>query len=129
MKKLHPTTQYKKDYKRFRNNPNKLKKLMAVLNMLQSETQIPSDYYPHMLTGNYAGYMECHIEGDFLLIWFDPDTDQIDLVRLGSHSNYSDNNPIIQFNSGNVFYVHNLTASNRKLWTFLSAKTLFRLKK
>ncbi len=86
MKKLHPTTQYKKDYKRFRNNPNKLKKLMTVLNMLQSETQIPSEYYPHMLTGNYAGYMECHIEGDFLLIWFDPDTDQIDLVRLGSHS-------------------------------------------
>lgn len=37
MKKLHPTTQYKKDYKRFRNNPNKLKKLMTVLNMLQSE--------------------------------------------------------------------------------------------
>ena len=43
---------------------------MAVLNMLQSETQIPSEYYPHMLTGNYARYMECHIEGDFLLIWF-----------------------------------------------------------
>lgn len=86
MKKLHTTTQYKKDYKRFRNNPNKLKKLMTVLNMLQAETQIPSEYYPHMLTGNYVGYMECHIEGDFLLIWFDPDTDQIDLVRLGSHS-------------------------------------------
>ena len=86
MKKLHPTTQYKKDYKRFRNNPNKLKKLMTILSMLQSETQIPSEYYPHMLTGNYDGYMECHIEGDFLLIWFDPDTDQIDLVRLGSHS-------------------------------------------
>lgn len=86
MKKLHPTTQYKKDYKRFRNNPNKLKKLMTVLNMLQSETPIPSEYYPHMLTGSYARYMECHIEGDFLLIWFDPDTDQIDPVRLGSHS-------------------------------------------
>ena len=38
------------------------------------------------LTGNYAGHMECHIEGDFLLIWFDPDTDEINLVRLGSHS-------------------------------------------
>ncbi len=86
MKKLHPTTQYKKDYKRFRNNPNKLKKLMTVLNMLQSEIKIPPEYYPHMLSGNYAGYMECHIEGDFLLIWFDHDTDQIDLVRLGSHS-------------------------------------------
>ena len=30
--------------------------------------------------------MECRIEGDFLLIWFDYDNDQIDLVRLGSHS-------------------------------------------
>ena len=30
--------------------------------------------------------MECHIEGDFLLIWFDPHFDIINLVRLGSHS-------------------------------------------
>lgn len=87
MKKLHPTTQYKKDYKRFRNNPKKIEKLMLILNMLQSETPVPAEYCPHMLTGNYAGYMECHIKGDFLLIWFDRETDQIDLVRLGSHSN------------------------------------------
>ena len=87
MKKLHPTTQYKKDYKRFRNNPKKIEKLMPILNMLQSETPVPAEYCPHMLTGNYAGYMECHVEGDFLLIWFDRETDQIDLVRLGSHSN------------------------------------------
>lgn len=39
-----------------------------------------------MLTGNYRGYMECHIEGDFLLIRYDPQADYIDLVRLGSHS-------------------------------------------
>jgi mRNA interferase YafQ len=44
-----------------------------------------------MLAGNYAGYMECHIESDFLLIWFDPDTDSIDLVRLGSHSELFEN--------------------------------------
>lgn len=54
--------------------------------MLQNEIPIPAKNRPHMLTGNYAGYMECHIEGDFLLIWFDPETDQIDLIRLGSHS-------------------------------------------
>lgn len=35
---------------------------------------------------NYKGCMECHIQGDFLLIWFDPNTDIIELVRLGSHS-------------------------------------------
>ena len=61
-------------------------KLLAILNLLHSEPPIPAEYYPHMLTGNYAGFMECHIEGDFLLIWFDHDTDQIDLIRLGSHS-------------------------------------------
>ena len=59
---------------------------MVILSMLQSEIPIPAEYYPHLLSGNYAGFMECHIEGDFLLIWFDREADQIDLVRLGSHS-------------------------------------------
>lgn len=86
MKILHPTTQYKKDYKRFRNNPKKLQKLFDILKRLEQEEPIPSEYSPHMLVGNYAGYMECHIEGDFLLIWFDRDSNQIDLIRLGSHS-------------------------------------------
>ncbi len=86
MKTLHPTTQYKKDYKRFRNNPVKVKKLMTVLRWLQDERPIPSEYKPHVLSDDYAGCMECHIEGDFLLVWFDPQTNQIDLIRLGSHS-------------------------------------------
>lgn len=86
MKKLKPTTKYKKDYKRFRNNPKKLEKLFDILQKLEHEIPIPEEYDPHMLTGSYNGHMECHIEGDFLLIWFDPDTDEIDLVRLGSHS-------------------------------------------
>lgn len=30
--------------------------------------------------------MECHIQGDFLLIWIDRTTNDIDLLRLGSHS-------------------------------------------
>ena len=86
MKKLKASSQYKKDYKRFRNQPKKLQKLVTVLNLLQNESPIPEEHKPHMLTGNYSGFMECHIEGDFLLIWFDPETDEIDLVRLGSHS-------------------------------------------
>lgn len=86
MKKLKPSTQYKKDYKKFKRNPQKVKKLFEILELLKNEQQIPEENSPHKLTNNYAGYMECHIEGDFLLIWFDPDTDQIDLIRLGSHS-------------------------------------------
>lgn len=86
MKKLKPSSQYKKDYKRFRNNPRKVEELNDILNKPANEEPIPENNYPHLLTGEYKGYMECHIENDFLLIWFDPDTDQIDLVRLGSHS-------------------------------------------
>lgn len=86
MKHLKPTLQYKKDYKRFRNNPKKLEKLFDILDLLHHEKPIPEENRPHPLTGNYAGHMECHIEGDSLLIWFDPDSDVISLVRLGSHS-------------------------------------------
>ena len=59
---------------------------MELLRLLQNEEPIPTHYRPHMLTGDYRGTMECHIGPDFLLIWFDPSTDQIDLLRLGSHS-------------------------------------------
>lgn len=30
--------------------------------------------------------MECHIKGDFLLIWYDKESGIIKLVRIGSHS-------------------------------------------
>ena len=86
MKKLKASSQYKKDYKRFRNNPKKVEKLFRILELLMAEQPIPEEHKSHLLVGNYAGHMECHIEGDFLLIWFDPDTDEINLVRLGSHS-------------------------------------------
>ncbi len=86
MKKLKPTGQFKKDYKKFRNNPAKVAKLAEILRLLEQELPIPVENRPHMLTGNYANHMECHIENDFLLIWFDPHSDEIALVRLGSHS-------------------------------------------
>ncbi len=39
-----------------------------------------------MLIGNYKGYMECHIDSDLLLIWWDKEEGVVTLVRLGSHS-------------------------------------------
>ena len=86
MKKLQPTTQYKKDYKRIRNNAQKVKDLKEILKKLMNEEPVPAEYLPHKLTGNYKGCMECHIQNDFLLIWIDEENDIIELVRLGSHS-------------------------------------------
>ena len=86
MKDLQPTTQYKKDLKKYKNDPKKLGALKTVLEMLRNELPIPAEYRPHMLSGEYKGCLECHIQGDFLLIWYDEKSGIIELVRLGSHS-------------------------------------------
>lgn len=38
------------------------------------------------MTGDYRGYLECHVENDILLIWFDREKDCIKPVRFGTHS-------------------------------------------
>ena len=48
--------------------------------------KIPESFKPHKLLGQYKGCIECHIEGDFLLIWIDEENNFIDIIRLGSHS-------------------------------------------
>lgn len=84
MKKLHPTSQFKKDFKRIRRFPKKVAAFERIAGMLLNGVPIPQEFKPHMLKGGYKGCMECHIEDDFLLIWIDGDT--IDLVRIGTHS-------------------------------------------
>lgn len=86
MKKLKQTKQFKKDLKRYQNYPDKINSLESVLRCLVNETPIPAVHKPHLLKGNYKGYMECHVENDMLLIWNDTATNTIVLVRLGSHS-------------------------------------------
>lgn len=86
MKVLRYTHQFKKDLKRFLNQPKKLEELNLVLNMLSNEIPLPEKYQLHMLKGEYCGCYECHIEGDFLLIWFDEENNTLAIFRLGSHS-------------------------------------------
>lgn len=86
MKELRYTRQFKKDLKRFLNQPKKLEELNTVLDMLRNEVSLPKKYRLHPLSGLYTGCLECHIEGDFLLIWYDEKNDYIALFRLGSHS-------------------------------------------
>ena len=86
MKILKQTSQFKKDLKGIQHNPEKIQKLKTVLELLKESGTVPPKYQPHFLVGQYKGYMECHIEGDFLLIWIDENEDVIKLIRLGSHS-------------------------------------------
>ena len=63
-----------------------MEKLNEVLRMLENEEPLPQELKAHFLQGNLKGYLECHIENDFLLIWFDEDMGIIELLRLGTHS-------------------------------------------
>lgn len=86
MRQLRYTGKYKKDLKRYLNQPKKLAELQIVLNLLMNDEPLPANYHMHALKGQYEGYLECHIQGDFLLIWCDNDTGILTLVRLGSHA-------------------------------------------
>ena len=86
MRKLKYTPQFKKDVKKIQNNPKKTHLLNETLDLLKATGTLPKEYNPHPLKGKYQGHIECHIEGDFLLIWIDEKSDVIKLIRLGSHS-------------------------------------------
>ena len=86
MKTIRRTTQYKKDFKRYKHQSDKLESLLKVIRMLENDVELPEEFQKHPLKGKYKGCLECHIEGDFLLIWVDEENNIIELVRLGSHS-------------------------------------------
>lgn len=86
MKILRKTSQFKKDFKRFSRNLEKVKTLYSIVDKLVKGEEIPAVYKPHSLKGEWRDFMECHVGDDYLLIWFDKDEDIIKLVRLGSHS-------------------------------------------
>jgi mRNA interferase YafQ len=80
-------TAFKKDYKRVVKRGYNTDLLKEVIDILVSEEKLPKKYKDHELDGVYAGYRECHITPDWLLIY---KKDQEELVllltRTGTHS-------------------------------------------
>ena len=83
---IKPTGQFKKDLKRYKYDQGKLDDLQKVLDCLEETGVVPKDYKPHPLFRNYEGFLGCHVQEDFLLIWIDKEKPLIKLVRIGSHS-------------------------------------------
>lgn len=86
MKELEMTTQFKKDLKKYANQKKKISALQSILSCLAEERPLPENCRPHLLSNNYKGCMECHVGGDFLLVWIDDSLNVVKLVRLGSHA-------------------------------------------
>jgi mRNA interferase YafQ len=62
-------------------------KLLAVMRDLENEIPLSPIFKEHPLQGDYMGYLECHIEPDWLLIYRIDDTiKEVYFVRTGTHS-------------------------------------------
>ena len=70
-----------------RYNLNGLKEAMLLL--IANDGPLPAEWLDHSLSGDWDGYRECHIGGDFLLIYKLDDTGKQGLVvfiRSGTHA-------------------------------------------
>lgn len=81
------TSKFKKDFKKAKNQGRDISKLREVLNKLACQESLPEKMHDHVLSGNYHGHRECHIEPDWLLIYLVDEGELIlTAVRTGSHS-------------------------------------------
>lgn len=70
------TTRFKKDYK-----------LLNVIDILREGRELPPQYKDHPLHGDYEGHRDCHIEPDWILIYYKNENSLVlSLTRTGTHS-------------------------------------------
>lgn len=85
---LSPTNQFKRDAKKHLNILLSDEWTDALYH-LRHDLSLPPKYQDHPLHGNWAGFRDCHIKPDLLLIYalIDDEIGQaVQLVRLGTHS-------------------------------------------
>lgn len=81
------TNQFKKDYKLAKRRGKKMELLNSVIELLTNGEALPEKYLDHPLSGNWIGHRECHIQPDWLLVYyFEDDILVLTLARTGSHS-------------------------------------------
>ena len=85
MLKLKTTTRFEKDYRKTINSGKDMTRLKRVMTWIAEEQALPTELRDHKLIGTYQGRRECHLSGDWLLIYKLED-DTVIFERTGSHS-------------------------------------------
>ena len=87
MREIERTTKFKRDYKREKRTDPALDDLLVpVIELLVADAAQPEKQRDHGLAGDWAGFRDCHIKPDLVLIYAKPDDGTLTLARLGSHS-------------------------------------------
>ena len=70
MYEIFRSTRYRKDLKLIAYNKKLVDEIGIVIALLsENDTPLPKEYSDHPLKGKYAGYRECHIRPDWLLVY------------------------------------------------------------
>lgn len=85
------STQFKRSLKLCRKRGLDIDILRTAVSILVEKGCLPASYRPHILHGTYEGIWECHLKGDWLLLWTQNDH-ELTLLFLdtGSHSDLFD---------------------------------------
>ncbi|MDR0457453.1 MAG: type II toxin-antitoxin system YafQ family toxin [Burkholderiaceae bacterium] len=89
MRTIEQTSRFKRDLKREAKGQYRqiLKEgFIALLATLANDRPLAEKHQDHDLSGQWAGYRECHVKPDLLLIYCKSNPDTLQLARLGSHS-------------------------------------------
>ena len=79
------TSRFKRDYKLAVKRGKNIGKLLQVVQRLASGEKLEARFRDHPLEGEYQDCRECHIEGDWLLIYMITPKELI-LIRTGRHA-------------------------------------------
>ena len=86
MREILITNRFKKDLKKVKKNPRQdTDRLLHAIEVLANQGDLPEEYLPHHLLGNWTPKWECHIQPNFLLI-YEITEKVLRLERCGSHS-------------------------------------------
>lgn len=89
MRTIKQTGQFKRDLKREAKGVHRQVlqgELLAIIASLANDLPLTDKHRDHALTGNWQDHRDCHIKPDLVLIYRKPDAMELQLVRLGSHS-------------------------------------------
>jgi mRNA interferase YafQ len=85
MRSLRRDAQFKRDVKRLLRRGKDMDKLKEIIDRLVIAQELPARSRDHQLKGTLKDCRECHIEGDWLLI-YRIEGSELCLIRTGSHS-------------------------------------------
>jgi len=88
---VRTSKRFRKDYKKIQTSSNKkIDKLDKIMKKLINIEKLDPKYNDHPLKGDWKNFRDCHIEGDWILIYkLDQDTKDNEIITFHATDNHS----------------------------------------